>query len=203
MSAAPPIQLLPGERVLQHVEFSPRLILRHLKVTMILSNQRLYVTEPHTLFMFIPHGYYTHTAPLECISDVQAGNQLNSKRATFGGFMCLLAFMSLFVGMGEISVLIFLLFAAIGAVLMLTARRMAVVARTYGGGVLGAPAGSGDTAIMEMMQAAIFTESARARDHGVGASSDQLPRAQSSPVVPRQPVRPGNVAQPAPPVPRY
>lgn len=81
MSAAPPINLLPDEHVVDHVEFTPRLFMRHLKVTMILTSRRLYVSEPNTILGFIPHGYAMHAAHLADVSDVQTGSQLKTSRS--------------------------------------------------------------------------------------------------------------------------
>ncbi|MCK0438491.1 hypothetical protein MUG78_03170 [Gordonia alkaliphila] len=57
MTTPPPITLLPGEQVIRHAEFTPRLILVYLKTSMVLTNRRLVVSSPNTLFGFIPHGY--------------------------------------------------------------------------------------------------------------------------------------------------
>lgn len=70
----PPIPLLPGEQVIRHIDFTPRLILTYLKTTMILTNRRVVVSSPNTLFGFIPHGYSVHAAPLETVTDVACGN---------------------------------------------------------------------------------------------------------------------------------
>lgn len=74
MTAPPPITLLPGEQVIRHAEFTPRLILVYLKTSMILTNRRLVVSSPNTIFGFIPHGYSVQSAPLSAISDVACGN---------------------------------------------------------------------------------------------------------------------------------
>ncbi|MFT3661227.1 MAG: hypothetical protein QM809_07455 [Gordonia sp. (in: high G+C Gram-positive bacteria)] len=70
----PPIAFLPGEVVIRQYQFTPRLILVYLKTTMILTDRRLVVSSPNTIFGFIPHGYSIHAAPLENISDIAYGN---------------------------------------------------------------------------------------------------------------------------------
>ncbi|GAC56527.1 hypothetical protein GOHSU_08_00550 [Gordonia hirsuta DSM 44140 = NBRC 16056] len=74
MPSAPPINLLPGETVIRHQDFTPRLILTYLKTTMILTNRRLVVSSPNTIFGIIPHGYSIHSAPIETITDAGCGN---------------------------------------------------------------------------------------------------------------------------------
>ena len=74
MTSAPPINLLPGESVLKHSVFTPYLIRAHLKTTMILTDQRVVVSRPNTIFWFIPHGHTTQAAPLEAVSDVSCGD---------------------------------------------------------------------------------------------------------------------------------
>lgn len=183
MSTAPPIALLPGEQVLQHVEFSPRLILKHLKVTMILTDARLYVSEPHTILGFIPHGYYAHAAPLECISDVQSGNRMSTRQATYGAMMFVAAFV-LMGGIGNVGMLPALILCVVGLALILTSRKLSVVARTFGSGVLAGDAGSSDLAAIEMMQNAVFIEAMNARARrGRAPSADSSPNIQIPPQV--------------------
>lgn len=72
---APPIHLLPGEKVLRTSQFTPRLILVHLKTTMVLTDQRLVVSRPMTIFWVFPHGYSVISAPLWEITDVSCGDR--------------------------------------------------------------------------------------------------------------------------------
>lgn len=73
-TAAPPIAMLPGESIIRQQSFTPHLILTYLKTTVILTNRRLVVSSPNTIFGLIPHGYSVHTAPIESITDVAYGN---------------------------------------------------------------------------------------------------------------------------------
>lgn len=95
MSPAPPIDLLPGETVIQHSNFTPYLIRAHLKTTVILTDRRVVMTKPGTIFWFIPHGYTTHTTPLEAVSDVACGDGRQS--GAFGGMATMTALVFLAV----------------------------------------------------------------------------------------------------------
>lgn len=159
---------LQNEQVLLHSEFSPNLILKHLKVTMILTNQRVYLHEPHTVLGFIPFGGRQQSVPLECVSDVSSGEHTSSSRAMMGAGAAIFGVLMLLGGAigGSGSALLGLVLIVIGGILMLTARSVAVVVRSTGGGTLTAPGSSADRPATDQMHLAVTTEVAKALSGG-------------------------------------
>ncbi len=157
---------LPNERVLLHSEFSPHLILKHLKTTMILTDQRVYVHEPHTVLGFIPYGGHQQSAPLERIADVYSGDTTSTRRAMIGGGIVLLGLYTLLAGGylgGAGAGLVGLIIAAIGVAVFLTARTIGISVRSSGGGALVAHGGSADRAAADRMHAAVTIEATKAQ----------------------------------------
>ncbi|MGC4934450.1 hypothetical protein ACLQ3C_12285 [Gordonia sp. DT30] len=129
---------LPGERVIYQTKFSPRLILKHLKVTVTLTDERVHISEPHTLFAIFPHGGYCNSVPLHAISDVAAGNTASSRAIMWGTLSIILGFVTLVLpvlfgsggGFNAISVPFFLFFVVLGAVMLLAAHTVALRVRS-------------------------------------------------------------------------
>ncbi len=161
----PTFSALPNEQVLLRSEFSPHLILKHLTVTMILTDQRVYVHEPHTILGFIPHGGHQQSVALDDVSDVYSGDQTSTRRAAIGGGVALMGlYMMIGAGVlgGPLGVLLGLVVMGIGVLVFLTARTVGVVVRTVGGGTLSAPGGGPDRPAADQMHMAVATETQRA-----------------------------------------
>lgn len=154
---AGPIQLATGERPLYRASFSPHLLLTHLKVSLVVTNRRVIVQEPHTLFGVIAHGYAEHSSRHEVIAEVVAGDRLSSRKFVWGAGAALFALYALaqLGGLGAFGVLLALALLVAAAAMFLTARVNGVFLRNTGGGLLVAPAGRQQRALVDEAKAAI------------------------------------------------
>lgn len=131
--------LLPGESVRYHAALTPRLILKHLKTTLVVTDRRVIVQEPNTLFGLIPMGHLEQSAPLSSVVTVNDGEHTSSRNLLFGSIS---AFMALYLLIGGgILALGALVFAVIAALLFLTAFHTGISIRTSGGNALQANSG--------------------------------------------------------------
>ncbi|MGV9671529.1 hypothetical protein ACWDPV_13190 [Gordonia sp. NPDC003504] len=197
---------LPGERVIHHAEFTPRLILRHLKVTVILTDQRVYMSEPHTLFAVIPHGGYTNSVPLNTISDVAAGNHTSSRGLFWGTCSILLGLLMLILpgiaGVGHgVGFVMFLLFGIAGVIMIVTAGSVGLRIRSFGGQSSAAPAAAVERpqleALAHMILAQMLVDRSRTPGSPAPLSPTPISPAQSSPAA----GPPVSAPTPAPPTP--
>lgn len=139
-AAQPP--LLQGEVVEYHAQFSPRLLLKHIKTTVTLTNRRVIVHEPHVIFGFIEHGHFLGEIPLRHVAQISTGNTTSSRRVMWGTIL-LIAGLSCLVGGGSIGlsgvpVLLGLILIIVGVVFFATAHSNGIVFRSTGGSVLAA-----------------------------------------------------------------
>lgn len=139
-AAQPP--LLDGEVVHYHAQFSPRLILKHIKTTVTLTNRRVIVHEPHVIFGFFEHGHFLGEIPLRHVAAISTGNTTSSRRIMWGTFAILLGLLVL--GSGAVlqsagaSVLLALILIVIGVIFFATAHSNGIVFRSTGGSTLAA-----------------------------------------------------------------
>jgi hypothetical protein len=202
---------LPGERVIHHAEFTPRLILRHLKVTVILTDQRVYMSEPHTLFAVIPHGRYTNSVPLNTISDVAAGNHTSSRGLFWGTCSILLGLLMLIlpgiVGAGHgVGFVMFLLFGIAGVIMIVTAGSVGLRIRSFGGQSSAAPAAAVERpqveALAHMILAQMLVDRSRTPGSPAPLSPTPISPAPSSPAAGPPAAGPAvSAPTPAPPTP--
>lgn len=209
--SAPAFSPLPSERVIHQALFSPRLILKHLKVTVILTNRRVYMSEPHTLFGVIPHGGYANSVPLDAVSDVSVGNETSTRRMMTGGVAMVFGLFFALIGLqfGRASgpegffggLIVFLLFVIVGVVIIISARSLALRVRSFGGLSSFAPAGSSERAQLEILAQMILAQMLEARSEAAasGAASPAGTDPQPSPPLP--PAPPVPPVPPSPPAP--
>ncbi|NMM88184.1 hypothetical protein B2J88_28145 [Rhodococcus sp. SRB_17] len=148
------IAIAPGEVVRFSEQFCPNMILTHLTTTVTLTDKRIIVRRPNTLFGIIPMGYNEHSSPIGHIAQVSAGESFSSKMLA-GGAMSTLFALYAFIMPTPIGVLIGLVLLAIAIVLFLKAHSLAFVIRNSGAGTLVAQAAKSERNKVAYAQAAI------------------------------------------------
>lgn len=149
-----PMSLVPGEQVRYRAEFSPHLILSHLKVHLVATDRRVMVHEPHTLFGVIEHGYLERSSPLPTVCEVTASYRVETRKIIWGIGMVLVGLFLLFTVGGFVVLGALALFAA-AAWQFLTCRVLGVFVRNHGAGVLVARAGRAEQFLVEQAAAAL------------------------------------------------
>ncbi|UEA57821.1 hypothetical protein LK459_14530 [Gordonia otitidis] len=139
-AAQPP--LLQGETVQFHAQFSPRLILKHIKTTVTVTNRRVVVHEPHVIFGFIEHGHYLGEIPLRHVAQISTGNTTSSRRLMIGTACVLLGVVFFMSGLAlgasgsPFAVLLALILIVAGVIFFATAHSNGIVFRSTGGSAL-------------------------------------------------------------------
>ncbi|MFT4125364.1 MAG: hypothetical protein QM662_03945 [Gordonia sp. (in: high G+C Gram-positive bacteria)] len=212
MPSVPTFTALPGERIIHQSVFSPALFLKHLnQVIVVLTDQRVYIAYPHTLFLVIPFGGVERSIPLESIADVGHGRHADTKVYVYGISTIVLGMTVLF-GVASLlgggAVLLGLLLVIGGGLYLVTGNSQRLLVGSNGGALLAAPAGSAEVAQLKTMQQAILAEVARVRRQGPGAAGllppvglAEVPVAPIAPagtMPPAAPFAPGTRSQPVP-----
>lgn len=91
-------QLLQGERIVAQDSFTPNLIFKHLRTTIVVTDCRVIVQSPHVLFGVIPFGESVASAPLEEIEQVRHGNLVNPRSLRIGVALLLCALLFFLLG---------------------------------------------------------------------------------------------------------
>lgn len=147
-----PITLTPGESLRFSTLFSPHLILSHLKVTLVVTDRRVVVRRPNTIFGAIPLGFIEKSTPIRHVSQVTVGEEVSTKKLLYGIGAVLSGLLSLFGGAfaaGPTGILLGLIMLPLAAYFFLTARELGIWVRNHGAGVLLAPAGGGERQLVE------------------------------------------------------
>ncbi|XVX20458.1 hypothetical protein ACQP1U_00850 [Actinomycetota bacterium] len=92
------ITLLPGERLERDVQFTPHLILQHLKTRVVLTDRRAIVQHPQTLFGIIPLGYSVSSAPWRAIDEISYGTRVRGRYLVLGALLVLWGLFTLMSG---------------------------------------------------------------------------------------------------------
>ena len=143
MSDAMSIALDPGETAHFTARFTPHLILTHLKVEVVITDSRVIVRRPNTLFGLVPLGYYEQTSPIEHISEFSAGESFSGTRLAAGVAAVLLGLSLIgfgIMGVAGLSTVLALVFIGGGAYLVASAHSVGLVFRNHGAGLLTAGA---------------------------------------------------------------
>lgn len=148
MNQGSTIEIAPGEVIRYSAQFSPNLLFTHLKTSVVITETRVIVRRPNTIFAIVPMGYIEHTSPIQHISQLSAGEALSSRRVTAGVIAMLLALYAFVVAVSTFPAVLLLaiVFGIVAAVLFLTARSLGVIFRNHGGGDLIATAGRNERA---------------------------------------------------------
>lgn len=175
------IAIAPGEVIRFSDHFCPNMILTHLTTTVVLTDKRIIVRRPNTLFGIIPVGYNEHSTPVGQIAQISAGESFSSKLiAAAAG--CLLVALYGFVLPSPTTIpkLLALLLLAIAVFLFFKAHNLGLVIRNTGAGVLAAAAARSERNKLAYVQATI-------RDllfgDGSGPAAPPLPDPYSGPVI--------------------
>lgn len=158
MSELNAITLTQGEVTRFSAEFSPNLILTHLRVAVVLTDRRVIVRRPNTIFGLVPLGYLEQSSPIEHISEFDAGERISTKHLFYGAGAALFGLLSIFAGaLGPmaLSAPMGLVLLAVAAYLFLTAHSIGVLFRNHGSGVLEAPAGRNERHLVEQARSRI------------------------------------------------
>ncbi len=138
--------LLQDEQIRHQAQFSPNLILTHLKTTLVVTDRRVIVNHPNTVFGVFPKGYTESTSALSDISEVTTGEIHSGREMTYGVGACLVGVMMLFLGiMGSAASFVFgLVLLIVGALLIIGAGSTGISFLNTGGGRLVAVGGKND-----------------------------------------------------------
>ncbi|MEI2775072.1 MAG: hypothetical protein V9G19_03685 [Tetrasphaera sp.] len=83
-SGAPEVGLMPGERQLYQVNFAPRLLAPHLLTLLTVTDKRIVVRHPNTIFGIFPLGYVVSSAPHSSVEQITSGMHLRSRNILIG-----------------------------------------------------------------------------------------------------------------------
>ncbi|MEU7138559.1 hypothetical protein ABZ942_03825 [Nocardia sp. NPDC046473] len=179
---------MPGETLRLSTQFSPYLILNHLKIAVIVTDRRVVVRKPNTIFAVIPRGYLEQATPLAQVSEIAVGEAVSTPRLTFGTGSSLAGFLSLFgvlAGPGAVGRVLGLVLLSASVYLFLTAMRMGLWVRNHGGGVLQAHAGHNERRLVEetrnCLDALLFGESTAGSVSATTVSDVPVPAVTSNP----------------------
>ncbi|WP_210726558.1 hypothetical protein [Corynebacterium endometrii] len=90
------IMLAPGEKGLHSVSLRPNLLLFWLKSKFLVTNKRIVVKHPNTLFGIIPLGYEETAMPMGSVAGVQATVAVKTARLVFFGLLFIFCFFAMF-----------------------------------------------------------------------------------------------------------
>ena len=86
--AEPEVPLVPGEQQLWECRLTPHLLTPHLKTRLTLTDKRIIVRYPNTLFAFLPVGYAVQVVGYSAVESVGFGNRIRTQRVLTGvGFI--------------------------------------------------------------------------------------------------------------------
>ncbi len=91
LASAPEIGLLPDERQLYEARFAPRLWAPHLESAVTVTDKRVIVRHPQTIFALFPFGYFVSSSPHSSIEQVDSGMRVDTRRVLVGTTLLLLA----------------------------------------------------------------------------------------------------------------
>ncbi|MBK6885396.1 MAG: zinc ribbon domain-containing protein [Tetrasphaera sp.] len=143
VSGAPEIGLLPGERQLYEVTFAPKLLAPHLLTYLTVTDKRIIVRHPNTLFGFFPLGYLVSSAPHSSVEQVDSGMHMSSRHLVAGALALMSALFSLAWGASSSEGMLFFVVALVaGLALLLTAKKVGVLIHTGGAHLVALARGS-------------------------------------------------------------
>ncbi|KAA8884959.1 hypothetical protein F3087_31870 [Nocardia colli] len=161
-----PITLMPGETLRLSTRFSPYVILTHLTITLVVTDRRVVVRRPNTIFAVIPRGFLEQATPLAQVSEIATGAAVSTPHLFFGTGSLLAGLLSLFgVLVPDVAGrFVGLVLLGISAYLLLTSMHTGIWVRNHGGGVLRAPAGHKERRLVDearkCLDASLFGDAA-------------------------------------------
>ncbi|MDI9602983.1 MAG: zinc-ribbon domain-containing protein [Acidobacteriota bacterium] len=137
-TTAPEITLLPQERQLYEASFAPKLLAPHLLTYLTVTDKRVIVRHPNTIFGFVPLGYFMSSAPHSSVQQVDSGMNMRSTKVLGGGAALLMGLWFIFSAFGgyrgvdPVSLLMGLIIGGAGIAVLLTAKAVGVFIHTGG-----------------------------------------------------------------------
>ncbi|MFC7961315.1 variant leucine-rich repeat-containing protein [Rhodococcoides kroppenstedtii] len=160
MAQADSVVIAPGETVRFSAQFSPNILLTHLKTGVVVTDKRVIVRRPNTVLGLVPLGFTDSTSPLTQVTEVTATETISGRKLVSGLF-CLFVSLILFVNSdfigftGEQSVLLGLILIGVALYLFATAYRIGLIFRNQGSGELLARTARGERRELESSKAHI------------------------------------------------
>jgi hypothetical protein len=137
-TTAPEIALLPHERQLYEATFAPKLLAPHLLTYLTVTDKRIIVRHPNTIFGFVPLGYFMSSAPHSSVEQVDSGMNMHSTKVLGGGAALLSGLWLILTSFGGYQgvaagvLLMGLIIGGLGFALLLTAKAVGVFIHTGG-----------------------------------------------------------------------
>lgn len=182
------MEITQSETVIRAVDFHPNLLMRHLDESLVVTDKRVVVRVPRTVFVFFVLGYFERSVTWDNVDSVIAGRRVRSGRLAIGVFVLLFALLSMlstlaqvaFFGFGGVlTVLVTLVAGAFGLWLVLTSFDRVVGCISGAGGPVGVRVGNGEVPQMETMASLLRLISTQRTDAtpapGVGTAGHQSP----------------------------
>lgn len=79
-------------------QYSPNLIFKHLRSTLAITDRRVVVQSPSTIFDIFPVDMSETTSPLHAVADVSAGDHQSTRKIAMGAVATIMALLSLITG---------------------------------------------------------------------------------------------------------
>lgn len=157
MAGGNAVQLLADESIVGEWYFTPRQILAHLKTHVVLTDQRVLVSDPNTIFGIIPLGYHTSSAPHAAVDQVNHGTRVVSSRVLLGAGLVLYLLFNLVTGsldyggfyVGPAGLIMGLALLGGAAYCFVTARVVGIFLHAGGASTIGARARGSELASVE------------------------------------------------------
>ncbi len=138
------VALFADESIVGEWYFTPRQILAHLKTHVVLTDQRVLVSDPNTILGIIPLGYHTSSAPHAAVDQVDHGTRVISTRLLLGVGAVLTLLYNIVDGTyayGGLAELIWvLMLLGVAAYCFITARVVGIFLHASGASTIGARA---------------------------------------------------------------
>ncbi len=141
------IRFQHGESILREAWFSPKILFPHLQTLVLLTDQRVVIRHPHTIFGMIPLGYWETSAKLSAVSTIGAGTRVRTERLLMGAVGVLFGAFQLFssfgyYGAGAWGLLMALVIFGVSAYLLVSARVTGLIVFSDGESFAAAARGS-------------------------------------------------------------
>lgn len=94
--SASEVAIMPAETPIRSVDFHPNLILRHLSQSIVVTDKRVVVRVPRTIFVFFVLGYLEKSVTWDSVDTVMSGRWVNGRRLALGVLVVLFALFQMF-----------------------------------------------------------------------------------------------------------
>ncbi|PAY21812.1 hypothetical protein CEY15_16805 [Dietzia natronolimnaea] len=179
--AARDVEIMPGETAIKWVEFHPRLVFKHLDQSIVVTDKRVVVRVPRTVFSVFILGYFERSVTWDNVDTVVSGRGVDSKRLVVGSIILLFALMFFFsgwgvflyasTGLGMIQALLTLVILLIGLLVILSAFGRVVGVISSSGQSLLVEVGGTEVIEMEDLAALLKVVSAQRTEPTVAPAS--------------------------------